>query len=386
MRVLHVIPAVAPRYGGPSAAVLGMCRALAERGHSVMIAATDADGAGHLAVPSGRATAYRGVPSIFFRAHLGEALKASPGLRAWLARSVGGFDLVHVHAVFSHSSLAAGRACRRQGVPYIVRPLGTLDPQALGRKAWRKRAFLSAVGRRLISGAAALHFTTNAERDLAWRTMAPHAAFVVPLGIPDRVFDAPEAAAREPLVAAISRFDRGKNLVPLALGFLEAVARAGASGWRLVIAGDGDPAVGAELSRLAAANPDRLILRGWIGEDERRSLLRRARLFALPSAHENFGLSVLEAMAEGLPVLVAPGVNLSPAIDRAGAGWVVEPTSDAIARCLGAIMGGEDLAVPAARARELSQSYRWSVVAQALESAYERLITARRLRPEPVTA
>jgi hypothetical protein len=46
MRALHVIPAVAPRYGGPSASVLPMCAALARRpGLRVEVAATDADGA-----------------------------------------------------------------------------------------------------------------------------------------------------------------------------------------------------------------------------------------------------------------------------------------------------------------------------------------------------
>jgi hypothetical protein len=43
MKVLHVIPAVAARYGGPSLAVFEMCRALGERGAEVLIATTDAE-------------------------------------------------------------------------------------------------------------------------------------------------------------------------------------------------------------------------------------------------------------------------------------------------------------------------------------------------------
>ena len=44
MKILHVIPSVAPRYGGPSQAVVEMCRALRATGTEVMIATTDADG------------------------------------------------------------------------------------------------------------------------------------------------------------------------------------------------------------------------------------------------------------------------------------------------------------------------------------------------------
>ena len=44
MKVLHVIPAVAPRYGGPSQAVIQMSQALRSEEVEVLIATTDADG------------------------------------------------------------------------------------------------------------------------------------------------------------------------------------------------------------------------------------------------------------------------------------------------------------------------------------------------------
>ena len=46
MKVLHVIPAVAPRYGGPSSSIVSMCRALAAHGVEPTLVATDADGPG----------------------------------------------------------------------------------------------------------------------------------------------------------------------------------------------------------------------------------------------------------------------------------------------------------------------------------------------------
>src|SRR3972149_4552075 len=109
-RVLHVIPAIASRYGGPSAAVIGMCRALSDQGVETVLATTDADGPGRLAVPIGRVTHDAGVPVIFFRRHGSDAYKWARGLSGWLDAHVREFDLVHVHAVFSHASLAAGRA------------------------------------------------------------------------------------------------------------------------------------------------------------------------------------------------------------------------------------------------------------------------------------
>ena len=388
MRILHVIPAVAPRYGGPSVAVIEMCRSLAARGHDVQLATTDADGPGRLDVARGSMTSYSGVPSIFFAAHFGEALKASPGLGAWLRRSVQAFDVVHVHAVFSHASVAAARACRRAGIPYIVRPLGSLDPWSVSRKSWRKRVFLATVGRQLVEGAALLHFTTEQERDLAQDVVAAHRSIVIPLGIPDGLLQEPlsDPAGRDPVVATVTRLDVKKNLEALTRGFLKATEAAGATAWKLVIAGDGDPRVRSALERLAADHRARVELTGWLDERERRNLLRRAALFALPSFQENFGLSVAEALAEGTPVLVSKGVNLASAIAEAGAGWVTGTSEDEIASTLSAVLACGELTVRAGNARRLAGSYRWSVVTEQLERAYSGVAAEHGRVTLPATA
>ena len=84
----------------------------------------------------------------------------------WLKENVENFDLVHIHAIFSHSSVAAYKACKEKDIPYIVRPLGTLDPSTIRRKALRKRLFQIAWGRDMLSCAAKIHYSTNREKEL----------------------------------------------------------------------------------------------------------------------------------------------------------------------------------------------------------------------------
>jgi hypothetical protein len=117
MQILHVVPALAARYGGPSVATLGMCRALQASGVDTLVATTDADGGGRLNVPLERVELYDGVRTIFFRRRFTESYKWSGSLSAWVRAHAGDFDAAHIHAVFSHSSIAAGRACRDAGVP-----------------------------------------------------------------------------------------------------------------------------------------------------------------------------------------------------------------------------------------------------------------------------
>jgi glycosyltransferase involved in cell wall biosynthesis len=385
-RVLHVIPAIAPRYGGPSAATFGLCRALRGRGVDTLVATTDADGPGRLDVPLERAGEYHGVPVIFFRRRFSEAFKWTWRLGAWLDAHVTDFDVVHVHAVFSHSSLVAGRACRGAGVPYIVRPLGTLDPWSVSRKWLQKQILFRAGVTDLLAGAAAIHYTSEDEMALAESGHAPSGkGIVVPLGIDDEVFQKNESDGSlrpGPYILALSRLDEKKGLDLLIPSFGEAIRRTGDTECRLVIAGDGPADYVTRLRAIATASPaaSRITFAGWVAGAEKLRLLRGARLFALPSHQENFGISVVESMASNVPVLVTPGVNLARDIREAGAGWVVERERRAIAEALVAAISDEAEARRRGDlARAFAERFRWPSVASRLVRMYDDVAAPRRM-------
>ncbi len=337
--VLHVVPALASRYGGPSVAAIDMCRALRTAGASTLLAATDADGASRLPVAVGTRTEYDGVPAIFFPRIASESYKWSPGLAAWLRRHVTEFDVVHVHAVFSHASVASGRACEAAGVPYIVRPLGTIDPWSLSRHRIRKQVLLRCGVRRLLEGAEVIHYTSEGERqgaEAGWSWLPR--GIVVPLAVDEAFFSAGTVVAdpRGPYVLALSRLDPKKGVDLLIEAFHMAATAVHDRGWRLVVAGTGDDAYEARLRALAHEGParDRIEFRGWVADDERIALVQGAELPAAPSQQENFGIAIVEALASAVPVLVTPGVNLADEIERAGAGWRVPRTVEAVDQAL----------------------------------------------------
>src|SRR6185503_19005925 len=186
MRVLHVIPSVAERSGGPATAIVPMCRALQQHGVDVLLVTTDAgmrEAIGSGGKPPFQTCSlyrdlgkeqvrkgglpplgqYRGVPAMFFPTQLGESFKYSRPLATWLNSHLREFDLAHIHAVFNHSSIAAAHGCRKAGVPYVVRPLGTLEPWSMTQKSLRKRVFWQIAGKAMLQRAAAVHYTTEAE-------------------------------------------------------------------------------------------------------------------------------------------------------------------------------------------------------------------------------
>ncbi len=379
MRVLHVIPSVATRYGGPSTAIVPMCRALSACGVEGLIATTDADGPGRLPVVIGERTSWQGVPAIFFGKAFSESFKYSPGLASWLAHEVRGFEIVHIHGVLSHACLSAAAACRRHGVPYLVRPLGTLVPWSLRQKRVRKRLILAVVGERLLEAAAAIHYTSAAERRSVESALALSNGVVVPLGVDSDSLEAPIvpyiSRQREPYVLAISRIHPKKNLETLIHAFA-AAARDRHERWLLEIAGDGDAQYVAALRRLAGdlGAADRIRFLGWVAGQHKRELLRHAGLFALCSKHENFGLAALEALAVGVPVLLSRQVDLADEVERGHAGWVVDGGTDALRDSLTtAFDNPEECEAKSRAARTLATRFAWPIVAAELTTLYQRV-------------
>lgn len=384
MRVLHVIPSVAPRYGGPSRAIFEMCRALQEKGVDQMVATTDADGGGRLPVDLAKTLDYDGVPTIFFSRQWSEAFKYSRPLARWLESEVSEFDVVHVHAVFSHSSLAASRACRRHGVPYVVRPLGSLDPWSLSQKRLRKRLLWHLGVKQMLQGCSAIHYTTAAERCLTERALSLTNGTVVPLGVDAELLNEPKTSeifrarhptiGQSPYVLVLCRLHPKKRLELFLDVFLEVTRKSEFEHWRLVVAGVGLTGYVARLQRLLRERDDdgRVLMTGWLEGVERTAALREAALLALPSRQENFGLSVAEAMACGVPVLISPHVNLAEEIDAAGAGWVVASERGPLLRVLEEVLRNEGERVSRGRSgRALVQSrFTWTAVAEELAKLY----------------
>ena len=385
MRVLHVIPAIAARYGGPSSAVLGLTRALAESGVETLIATTDADGGERLPLPLGEITEYEGAFVIAFRRVATESFKYTPGLSAWLNREVANFDVVHIHGVMSHSSLAASWAARASNVPYVLRPLGALDDVSLGHHPRRKQAFLRLWGRSMVKDAAVVHCTGPEEFATVRDRYAGSHPVLLPLGIDDRLFTSgSRREVQPPYVLCMSRLAERKGIEDLVDAFGAVAGEGTFAHWRLVLAGSGNPAFVARLAERAGASQaaDRIELPGWVAGAAKQEWLSGAAVFALPSLHENFGLSVLEAMACGAPVIIRREVQIAHWVALADAGWITDGESGSLEAALREAMSKEtERERRGTAARDVAMGFRWPVIAEHVKALYQQVIRPRSRSP-----
>src|SRR5207248_10506083 len=96
-------------------------------------------------------------------------------------------------------------------------------------------------------------------------------------------------------------------------------------------------------------------------------------LFALPSDHENFGISVIEALAAGTPVIISDQVNIQSEIRAAEVGAVVRNDVTTIASELERWLKDEKLRTQAAeRARPFVwKNYDWAKIAEVWKVHYQ---------------
>jgi glycosyltransferase involved in cell wall biosynthesis len=377
MKVLHVIPSVSTRSGGPAEAIIPMCRALHESGVEVLLATTNS---GVEIEPSDGPVSYRGVATAFFPTQWLDSFKFSKPMSTWLNQNVRSFDVVHIHAVFNHACVAAANACRKQRVPYVIRPLGSLDPWSMKQKRFRKQLFWRLMGRAMLKGAAAVHYTTPAEQEAVEHSLGLNHGIVVPLGIDTTVSSSSSelpVQTGNPYVLVLSRLHPKKGLDVLIDAFLNVIEDARFEDWRLILTGDG-PKDYVKLLRqkVSSRNAQELVsFTGWLEGGEKQSVLSAASLLALPSFQENFGLCVVEALANGVPVLISPAVNLAPEVHSASAGWISEVNRAALEAALREALGDKAERIKRGTAgKVLSRSYSWDQVAEQWKGFYSTIM------------
>ena len=392
LRVLHVIPSISPLRGGPSKAVLDMVAALRKRGVDASILTTNDHGRGvDASLPTGKWIDREGIPLIAFPrlsppVHALREFAFSPGLVRWLKGHLHDYDLLHVHAIFSFPSTWAMREARHAGVPYLVRTIGQLSPWSLAQSRSRKIWMLRLIEERNLNGAAALHFTAEAERDEVEALGLLPPALVLPLGVRLndqtnlRTPEGSDGADRTTRFLFLSRLHPKKQLDRL----LEALAlldqqRPDAS-WELRIAGRGEPSYERQLHGQAESLGLGQRCR-WLGQVEGEGKDREladADWLVLPSAAENFGIAVAEALAAGTPAILSPEVAVSEWVATAGAGLVCASTPPELARTLAQALGGPSPATRLAARSLAEQRLAWPAIASALETHYADIVKANR--------
>lgn len=377
--------------------IRGLSAALGQQGNDtvsqVTVITTDSNGdvdEAPLDVPLGVPVQQDGYEIIYFRCSPFRRYKFSTELLSWLWNNAHHYDIAHIHALFSPVSTAAATVCRWKKLPYLMRPLGTLDPADLQKKKQIKKVYAALLEKPNLAGASAIHFTTELESKVSERFGVSTPDVIVPLGVtlptlPER--EASQSAIREqfgipperPIILFMSRIDpkKGFDLLLPALEKLHAQNRP----FHFLLCGanpqDRDYENSIREQIQASSWAGWATLNGFVSGELKAQILSAADLFVLPSYYENFGIAVAEAMAAQIPVVISEGVHIWPVIKKDAAGWVVPTEVEGLTAALGEALGDGGLRSQRGEnaQRCAKENYSWDAIAQRMTKAYGQILS-----------
>ncbi len=370
-----------PRWDGDVAGAFieRLAVAVAGRGHAVTVVAPSDEGRGgderrhdipvhrvRYAAPAGETLAYRGTMEQGARS-IGGAL-AFGRLVLALARRAGQIARRSGPAVLhAHWWVPGGVSARLAAAgPYVVTLHGT-DVRLLERRAGAR-----AIARPVLRGAAAV---TAVSTYLAGRAALAAGLDLARITIQPMPADTGGLTRRSRGGGGIVTVGRLTEQKRIGL-ILEAAAILARRGRRIPLTVIGDGPQREELGRVA----DRLGLGGdvrFIGEVRPERLAEAmgdADVFAFAARHEGFGLAPAEALLLGIPVIATEdGGGVTDIVPPSGAGRLIPPAPEAIARAIEEVLEDADAR---ARAAEVGETLRRGLSPEAVAQTFDAIYAA----------
>ena len=387
MRILHVVFDFVPGnyIGGVSKVVHELAVQQAQMGHQVTVF-----------TPQGRPEAETApaLPTgITVQTIQSMGLKTA---RQCLNQLVQKHNVVHSHNTFDLLNRHVALASRDHRVPLFFHVHGALDPvivNAYVKKAPKKHIYIRLVERRNLNLAQGVFALTSleAKQIRSWRVSSR--IHVVPNGT--HSFEAPSQAeidkfisrfpniADKQVILYLGRIDPKKGLDVLIDAFKKISDKFPQA--VLALAGNRDEVSSytQQLDEQIQRNglQDRIVWMGFLDETEKRNALATAQVFSHVTVSEGMPMSVLEAMAAGLPTIISPGCYMDEAVKSKAvvvASYDAQSLSQQLSNLLIHPELGEEM-------RENARKYivthhDWSVITQQINHVYEEVIARRKRR------
>ena len=371
---------VHPSVGGVQSHILGLASQLKKMGHEVVVVTKEMErneGQGE-AYPEG----VREVRAKRLTAPEHVLMPPDPrSLRGLLRRE--GFDVVHAHHAFTPTPLLSLEAAESLGVPSVLTN-HSITFASSSDLIWGPVSQVLPF-KRYINMADRVIAVSGSAAEFIERFMDGGRATVIPNGVDvGRFYD--------PSPMPVSVFDPGGLEHPMILGVGRLAFRKGFHllvesmprvlrrhpGARLYVAGRG--MMMGFLSLLAESLDlgGRVKLMGYVQDEALAWMYKLCEVFVLPSVSaESFGITLIEAMAAGRPVVASRIGGVPEIIDDGVNGLLFEPwDSKGLAETLNNLLCDPDLAEDLGRRAHLSaeESYDWSKVARRIEEVYMEVV------------
>ena len=369
MKAVHIVPRIHQQASGPTYSVTSLCASLAKLNVATSLHVTHSAGQTPVDYELHCHGSYR----------LTGPLCVSPLMKQALIEAARTADVLHNHSLWMMPNIYPGTIPKPDRCQLVCSPRGTMASKAFNRSRWKKRFAMLLGQNKMLHNCDCFHATSEQEAaDIRQRGFSQPVA-IIPNGIdcPQHVSQGPETESKTLLFLARIHPIKGVDLL------LEAWKQLSPNfpQWTLNIAGPVDSPFARKMQQLGAGLP-RVEFLGHVTGEEKRKLWSEADLYVLPTHSENFGVSVAEALAHGVPAIVCEGAPWQ-GLELHEAGWWVPHNITSLSNTLREGMSAtheQRIAMGANGRSWMERDFSWPVIAQRMLGTYEWL-TARAPMP-----
>jgi len=387
MRILQVYPYYYPawNYGGVTRVVYEISKRLCEMGHDVTVYTTDAlDSKSRIRIKS-NPTIINGVKTFYFKNlsnyltykhHIPLPLEMPLKIKNEVKR----YDIVHLHGYHHMLNVIVHYYAKKIGVPYVLQPHGSL-PRII-EKQRLKKLYDWVWGYKILKDASKVIALTKTEAEQCKMMGVDEDKIeIIPNGIdlseyenlPGRGEFRKKYLLNEKIILYLGRIHKIKGPDLLARAFAELSKEI--DNVKLVIAGPDDGYL-TSLKKLVAdlEISDKVLFTGPLYGEEKLRAYVDADVYVLPSVYETFPVSVLEACACGVPVIVTDRCGIADIIDNK-VEYVVEYNKDQLKDAIIKVLSDEGLRRRFGEEgkRLVREKFGWDVVVAKVENIYRNV-------------
>jgi glycosyltransferase involved in cell wall biosynthesis len=329
-KILHVISSCDPATGGPIEGIKQFYNIYKKLNIEINILTNDG--------PKDKFLNDKNLPKVFTTGPLPIIYKKlnnfNPKLFNWLNHNIMNYDFVIVNGIWQFHNYAVFKTAKKFKIPYFVFPHGMLDPwfnENYFFKKIKKILYWNLIQHRVLQNAKKVLFTTKIESELAKKSFQPYKinSSVLGYGIEGNpflkskknlFFKKFKKLKKKRILLYLGRITEKKGL-DLLINAFNSIRE---TDTHLVIAGNSNNEYAKKLKSLINNLKINKFVT-WTGPIYNKfkwDTFKAASLFCLSSHQENFGISVVEALSSGTPVLITNKINIYKIIKKYRCGYI----------------------------------------------------------------
>ncbi len=298
-------------------------------------------------------------------------------------REISSFDIIHLHNFRTFQNIIIHYYAKKYNVPYVLQAHGSLATYF--KKNWLKRIFDAIWGYRILKDASRVIAVTKTEvQQYKDARLSKEKIEVVPNGIDLSEFDnLPQRGefrkkynlgSDQKIILYLGRIDKfkGLDLLPRAFAqFLHDFKNV-----KLVITGPDDGYLPTLMHLIKELEiEEKVLFTGPLYGEDKLEAYVDTDVYVLPSLYEIFGMTVLEALACGTPVIVTDRCGIADVIEGQ-TGLVVPYDKDQLQHALLNMLSDDKMRQEFGKKGKLlvREKFDWEKIAGQVERVYKDIL------------